>query len=155
MTARELRAPTPSEPRRILVAVDEACASPSLCRNLRAHAGSEPFEVFVVSPTHGVATQWYVDEDAARADATARLRACVACLRRQGIRTCGGLAAPDPVEAIAEALEVFPADRILLVTAPRRPSPWLQRSVIDRARRVFTQPIDHVVVPHAAGKDAT
>ena len=147
MRARELRPTTPIEPRRILVAVDEACTSPSLCRNVRAHADGEPLEVFVISPAHGVATQWYVDEDAALADATGRLRACIECLRSQGIPAEGGLADPDPVQAIADALEVFPADRILIVTAPQRPSSWLRRSVVDRARQAFTQPIEHVVMP--------
>lgn len=134
--------------RRLLVVVDETCTSPSLCANVRPHASGERLEVFVVSPAHGTAaTEWYVDEDAARADATRRLRACIGCLRSQDIETCGELADPDPVRGIAAALRRFRADEILIITAPQRPSTWLQRGVVDRARRTFTQPIEHVVMP--------
>lgn len=133
---------------RVLVVVDGACTAPDLCASVRAATGSRPIEALVIAPAHGsTATQWYVDEDAARADATHRLRVCAACLTRDGIHTRVQLADPDPVAAIADALHDFPADEILLVTAPRRPSTWLHPSVIDRARRSFRQPIEHVVMP--------
>ena len=134
--------------RRVLVVADDACTSPDLCASVRAATGNEPIEVLVIAPAHGSpATQWYVDEDAARADATHRLRACAACLTRDGIHTHVQLADPDPVQAIADALHHFAADEILLVTAPQRPSTWLHQNVIDRARRSFQQPIEHVVMP--------
>ncbi len=141
--------------RRMLVVVDEACTAPSLCAKVRGRAG-DGLEAFVISPAHGtVATQWYMDEDAARADATRRLRACIACLDDEGIPAGGQLADPDPVQAIADALRVFPADGILIVTAPQRPSTWLRRSVVDRARRSFEQPIEHVVMPARSERSGT
>jgi hypothetical protein len=51
------------------------------------------------------------------------------------------------VQAIADALHDFPADEILLITPPPRPSTWLHLNVIDRARRSFQQPIKHIVMP--------
>ena len=135
-------------PRRVLVVVDDACTSPDLCASVRAATRNEPIEALVIAPAHGsAATQWYVDEDAARADATHRLRAFAACLTRDGIHTHVQLADPDPVQAIADALHDFPADEILLITPPQRPSTWLHLNVIDRARRSFQQPIEHVVMP--------
>jgi hypothetical protein len=135
-------------PRRVLVVVDDACTSPDLCASVRAATGNEPIEALVIAPAHcSAATQWYVDEDAARADATHRLHACAACLTRDGIHTRVQVADPDPVQAIADALHDFPADEILIVTAPQRPSTWLHPNVIDRARRSFQQPIEHVVMP--------
>ena len=140
-------APGPG-PRRVLVVIDEACIEPFVCTRVLAAARGEPLETFVISPAHGTAaTEWYVDEDAARAEATRRLRSCVSCLDSQGIRATGGLADPDPVQAIADALQEFAADEILFVAAPQRPSTWLRRSVIERARRTFTQPIEHIVMP--------
>jgi hypothetical protein len=134
--------------RRVLVVVDGACTAPELCARVRAYAGDNPIEALVVAPAHGSAeTQWYVDEEAARADATYRLRACIACLADDGIHAGGRLSDPDPVQAIADALYEFPADEILIVSAPRRPSGWLRQDVIDRARRSFMQPIEHVVMP--------
>lgn len=137
--------------RRVLVVVDDACTAPEACAGVRAHAGGRSFEALVLAPAHGTAaTQWYVDEDAARADATHRLRTCVACLADDGIRVTGDLGDPDPVLAIADALYEFPADEILLVTAPHRPSRWLRPNVIDRARHAFRVPVTHVVMPTAA-----
>ncbi len=137
---------------RVLVVVDEPCPSPTLCASVREQAAREPIEALVIAPSHGsVATQWYTDDDAARADATHRLRSCVSCLAGAGIRAEGRLADPDPVSAIADALHDFPAEEILIVTAPQRPSTWLNTSVIDRARRRFQQPVKHLVVPPTAG----
>jgi hypothetical protein len=142
--------------RRVLVVVDDACTAPEVCASVRAHADGQPIEAVVLAPAHGTtATQWYVDEEAARADATHRLRACVACLTRDGIRVTGDLGDPDPIHAIADALYEFPADEILLVTAPQRPSRWLRPNVIDRARGAFRQPITHVVMPATSERRAT
>jgi hypothetical protein len=129
------------------VVADEACTSSDLCAGVWDHTGSGPIEALVIAPAHGsIATRWYVDEDAARADATQRLRASVACLARGDIRAEGRLADPDPVQAIADALHDFPADEILIVTAPQRPSTWLRPNAIDRVRHSFRQPIEHLVI---------
>jgi GABA permease len=134
--------------RRLLVVVDEPCTSPELCASIRAYAGGRPLEALVIAPAHDLpATQWYVDEEAARADATHRLRACVACLGQDGIRVRGELGDGDPVHAIGDALYEFPADEILLISASQRPSRWLRQNVIDRARDTFPQPVTHVVMP--------
>jgi hypothetical protein len=137
----------PATGHRVLVVIDEPCPSQSLCATLRRRAAREPIEALVIAPGRGsTATQWYVDEDAARADAGKRLRGCISCLAADGIRVKGQLADPDPVNAIADALHDFPADEILLVTAPQRPSTWLRPNVIDRVRRGFYQPVEHIVV---------
>jgi GABA permease len=134
--------------RRVLVVVDDACTAPELCASVRPVVGDQPLDALVLAPAHGTAaTQWYVDQEAARADATHRLRTCIACLARGGIRAGGELGNPDAVQAITDALHEFPAEEILLLTARRRPSRWLRRNVIDRARQTFTQPITHVVMP--------
>jgi hypothetical protein len=132
---------------RLLVVVDQPCAALELCTRVRAYAGTDGLDALVIAPTHdGVATPWYIDEDAARADAVHRLRACVACLSLEGIRACGQLGDPDPVQAIADALHQFPADAILLVSTAQPPG-WPYQRVIDRIRRRFDQPIEHVVMP--------
>ena len=46
-----------------------------------------------------------------------------------------------------DALHDFPADEILIITAPHRPSTWLHQNAVDRARRSFQQPIEHLVIP--------
>ena len=105
---------------RVLVVIDEACPSHELCAAIRRSAARAPLEALVIAPAHGSsATQWYVDEDAARADATHRLRGCVACLTGNGIRTQAHLADPDPVLAISDALHDFAPTRS---TSSPRPS---------------------------------
>jgi hypothetical protein len=145
-TARARRA----RPHRVLVVIDEECPSHELCAAIRRSAAREPVEALVIAPAHGSpATQWYVDEDAARADATHRLRGCVACLTGDGIRSRARLSDPDPVLAIRDALRDFAADEIHLITAPQRPSGWLRPNVVERVRSSFRQPVKHVVVSRA------
>jgi GABA permease len=145
-----------TDARRVLIVIDEPCTSPELCVSVRTYADNRPLEALVIAPAHeSTATQWYVDEDAARADATHRLRGCLACLARDGIRVQGQLADPDPVQAIGDALHEFLADEVLIVTPQQRPSRWLRQNVIDRARQTFRQPITHVVMPGASQRSAT
>ena len=150
------RAEPPREAaRRVLIVVDEPCTSPELCTSVRTYADRRPLDALVIAPAHeSAATQWYVDDDAARAEATYRLRGCIACLGRDGIRADGQLGDRDPVLAIADALHEFPADEILFVTRPQRPSRWLRPNVIERARRTFAQPIKHVAMPRPGRTEA-
>jgi hypothetical protein len=147
---KTFRGPRRARPHRVLVVIDEECPSHALCAAIRRSAAREPVEALVIAPARGSpATQWYVDEDAARADAAHRLRGCVACLTGDGIRTQARLSDPDPVLAIRDALHGFAADEIHLVTAPQRPSGWLRPNVVERVRRSFRQPVKHVVVSPA------
>jgi len=41
----------------------------------------------------------------------------------------------------------FPAHEILIVTAAQRSSTRLRPTVVDRARRSFQQPAEHLVMP--------
>jgi hypothetical protein len=149
-TRKTSQEPRRARPHRVLVVIDEECPSHELCAAIRRSAAREPVEALVIAPAHGSpATQWYVDEDAARADATHRLRGCVACLTGDGIRTQARLSDPDPVLAIRDALHDFAADEIHFITAPERPSGWLRPNVAERVRRSFRQPVKHVVVPPA------
>jgi nucleotide-binding universal stress UspA family protein len=139
--------PTATATRRVLVVVDDTCTAPAVCASVRAFAADDPLEALVIAPGHGAAdAQWYVDEDAARAEATHRLRICLSCLSRDGIRVSGHLGDADPVQAITDALHAFAADEILLVTARDRPSRWLRPSVLERVRRTVTQPVRHVAM---------
>lgn len=145
---------TQSEPtattRRVLVVVDDACTAPDLCTSVRVAAAGRPTEALVVAPAHGTSfAQWYVDEDAARAEATHRLRTCIRCLARDGIRVQGRLGDADPILAIADALHEFDAEEILLVTAARSPSRLFRSGVVAGVRRTFAQPVRVVAMPQA------
>jgi len=145
----------PTDDRRLLLVVDDACTAPELCASVREFAGGTPVEAFVIAPAGGTAsTQWFVDEDAARADATRRLRTCLTCLASEGMSVHGELSDPDPIQGIADALHEFAADEILLVSPPQRPSRWLGRTVVEHARHAFRQPVTHIVMPGRPERDA-
>jgi hypothetical protein len=140
--------------RRLLLVVDDACTAPELCSSVREFARDTPIEAFVIAPASGTpSTQWFVDEDAARADATHRLRTCLTCLASEGMSVGGELSDPDPIQGIADALHEFPADEILIISPPQRPSRWLRPSVIERARHAFRQPITHIVMPGVSARN--
>lgn len=95
----------------VLVVVDE-CTSPELCARVRSNAGSGPTDALVIAPTRDpAATRWYVDEDAARAAATHRLRACVACLRGKGFASRAGSAIPTPCRRSGMRFKASPPTR--------------------------------------------
>ena len=143
LTHRKNRSAT----RRLIVVIDDPCTAPQLCASVRNHTGAGQLEICVVAPAHDLpATQWYVDEEASRADAMHRLRTCMSCLRKSGVRVRAELGDADPVQAIRDALVHFEADEILIVTAPRRPVGWLQPNVIERARKLGL-PLTHIVMP--------
>lgn len=115
--------------RHVLVVLDDACTAQDLCTLSRAFVRDMRIEALVIAPAHGTATtEWLVDEQAARAEAADRLRTCVASLNRDGISASGEVGDPDPLEAMADALYEFPAEEILLVTAPQPPSRWLREN---------------------------
>jgi hypothetical protein len=148
--------PVTTVTRRLLVVVDDACTAPDLCASVRVIAGDRPIEALVVAPAHGGSfAEWYVDEDAARAEATHRLRACVSCLTGDGIRARGQLGDPDPVQAITDALDTFDAEEILLVIGPGGPFRRLHPSVLERVQQTFAQPVSRVAIPQRRSRGAT
>jgi hypothetical protein len=48
-----------------------------------------------------------------------------------------------------DALALFPADEIVLLTPPPESSAWSERDLVDRARATFRQPVVEVTAPRA------
>ena len=72
-------------------------------------------------------------------------------IERAGIRATGAVGESDPQLAIADALQTFPADEILIVTHADAEATWLEKEAFERARESFTQPITHLVVEERNG----
>jgi hypothetical protein len=142
----ERRAGTPTG-RRILVISNETVAGTVLHQAIRFRATNVGGEVLVVAPAlNSRVRHWMSDSDGARAAAEARLEASLKRLKRAGIRATGQIGDGDPLQAIADALSVFPADEIIIATHPEARSHWLARDLVGRARGRFAQPILHIVV---------
>lgn len=140
-------APAAARPRfRLLVVANETAAAAALHETI---AGFDPADtdVLVVAPAlNGRLRHWANDEWAARAFARERLLACLDALEGHGHVANGHVGDADPLLAIEDALAVFPADEILLVTHPPGASNWLERDLVARTIERFGVTVAHLVV---------
>jgi hypothetical protein len=116
--------------RKILVIADEAAGDDGLRETLLAHA--ERTEVILVAPAR---------DDADDDRLTDRLHA----LDVAGVHIAGWVGPADPLAAIADALSIFDADEVLVVTHPAGRSAWLADDLIARACARFGRPVAHLV----------
>jgi GNAT superfamily N-acetyltransferase len=142
----ERKAGTPTG-RRILVISNETVTGTVLHQAIRFRAKNVGGEVLVVAPAlNSRLRHWMSDVDAARHAAEERLDASLKRLKGVGIRATGQIGDGDPLQAIDDALSVFPADEIIIATHPEARSHWLARDLVGRARARFAQPVMHIVV---------
>jgi hypothetical protein len=99
-------------------------------------------EVLVVAPAlNSRLRHWLSDEDAARRRAEEKVVALVDRLGRSGAQVEGRVGDPDPLQAIADALWTFHADRILIAAGPKRPTRPVDE-LVSRAADRFALPTD-------------
>jgi hypothetical protein len=91
------------------------------------------------------------DVDDAIASARRRLERSVEEIKRAGIPVSGAVGDADPELAIQDALQVFPADEIVIATHPDEEATWLEKEAFERAQRTFSQPISHLVIDERDG----
>jgi hypothetical protein len=133
--------------RRILVISNETVTGAVLLQAIRFRAHNVAGEVFVVAPALNSRLRHRMsDVDGARQSADDRLQECLKRLVAAGVRARGEIGDGDPLQAIADALSVFPADEIIIATHPEERSRWLAHDLVGRARERFAPPILHVVV---------
>ena len=133
--------------RRILVISNETVTGVVLHQAIRFRAHNVAGEVLVVAPAlNSRVRHWMSDVDGARRSAEDRLQSCLKRLVAAGIRARGEIGDGDPLQAIADALSVFPADEIIIATHPEERSHWLAHDLVGRARARFAPPILHIVV---------
>jgi hypothetical protein len=132
---------------RVLVVADEGCLGAALCRPLAGRLQGRRAEVLVVAPALVSATHYLdSDVDAAREAAQGRLAETLAALEATGITARGEVGSESPLEAIAEALAVFAADEIVVVTPPPERTNWLEQDVVERAGELYDQPVVHLLI---------
>jgi hypothetical protein len=133
--------------RRILVISNETVTGTVLHEAIRFRARNVGGEVLVVAPAlNSRLRHWMSDLDAARRAAEGRLAISLERLTAAGIHARGQIGDGDPMQAIADALEMFAADEIIIATHPETRSHWLAHDLVFRARARFDQPILHIVV---------
>lgn len=142
---------------KLLVVANHTVPCPALIESVVARTRSERrHEVRVVAPALNTRLRHlFSDVDQATAAAHARLDRTLEYLGAAGIHAAGGVGDSDPFLAIQDELYTFPAQGIIISTLPPGHSNWLERGLIERARRSFTVPIRHIVscddIPNGTG----
>jgi hypothetical protein len=133
--------------RRILVIANETLRGEALRAEIDHRTRGHDAEVRVVCPAlNSKIKHWVSDEDEARQHAQERVDSVIAQLAREGVVAEGTIGDDDPVQAMEDALRLFPANEAIISTHPYGRSNWLERDVISRARERFPLPITHVIV---------
>ena len=77
--------------------------------------------------------------------ARTRLKLVLDRLEVRGLFAAGMVGDPDPFTAIANALQYFRVDDIVISTFPETKSGWMRSDLIERVRRSTGKPVEHVV----------
>ena len=141
---------------RILVVANETVGGRTLLEEIRNRAKRRSVEILVVTPalTRSQLQHWVSDVDEAIAEAERRREESIRAMAAAGLEARGEVGDSDPNVAIEDALTRFPADELIVSTHPPQRSRWLERGVVERARRDIDLPITHVVVDLEAERAA-
>ena len=139
--------PRPADDRqRILVVANQTLGGRALRSEITQHSRGDCELRVVVPALNSKLRHWTNEEDQARANARQRLEALLAELRGEGWAAEGDIGEDDPVQAMEDALRLFPADEVIISTHPAGRSNWLEHKVVQRAQERFDVPVRHVVV---------
>jgi hypothetical protein len=134
---------------RVLVVANETVGGRALLAEIQNRVKNRPSEIFVVVPAMASSRLDHLahDVDGAIAEAQERLAASLRTMEVAGMRARGEVGDHhDPNQAIEDTLRTFPADELIISTHPAERSKWLERGVVERARREVPLPVTHVVV---------
>ena len=136
---------------RVLVLANQTLDSDELLDELRRIGADQEAKYLVVVPANPVdtgaaATHGPRDvSEATQEAATARLETTLTALRSENLDAEGELGDYRPLRALADAVEQFGPDQIVISTLPPESSVWQRFDVVDRARSQFEVPVKHVV----------
>jgi GABA permease len=145
---------------RVLVLANETVEGPELLDELRAIDAEHRATYFVCVPANPIDTGQAMHEgaafvwDATTVAAQRRLDRTLEILRGEGLEADGALGNYRPLRALAEAVESFRPDRLVICTLPEDQSAWLRFDVVERAREQHHLPVTHVVVQPLAAVGA-
>jgi GABA permease len=141
-----------SKAHRVLVMANQTVDSVELLGELRAIGADNAVRYFVVVPaspieTGTAATHGPLDVREATLEAAGeRLRYTLSALRSDNLDADGELGDYRPLRALADAVDSFHPDQIVIATLPPEDSVWHRFDVVDRARTEHSDiPVTHVV----------
>lgn len=133
-------------PTKILAVVSEPASGDALRSAIGADRAEEA-EVLVVAPALNTRARfWLSDPDAAIGRADEVQQETVERMGEQGVDAVGDTGESDPLLAIQDALQTFPADEIVLFTHRDGQVNWLEDGVVDELRTSFDGKVEHLVI---------
>ena len=142
-----------SEPRHVLVLANETVAGRTLLNALRERAAHGPIRVTVICPQNDPRAGFVVYQDSRASAAERRLGRTLDLLHEAGIAARGAVVDPDPLQALRDALHQYRPDEVIISTHPKARSGWLRRNLVERAEKISTVPVEHVVVDLEAARE--
>jgi GABA permease len=146
-----------AKPHRVLVLANETANSAELLDELRRIGADSAVNYYVVVPASPIetgvaATHGPLDvREATEEAAEARLQHTLSTLRSQNLEADGALGDQRPLRALANAVDTFHPDQIVIATLPAEYSVWHRFEVVDRARAEYSDlPVTHVVATPVA-----
>jgi len=141
-----------AKPSRVLVLANETANSNELLSELQGIDAGQTAKYLVVVPdspietgmaaTHGPLDVWEATQQAAQE----RLDHTLATLRSENLDAEGTRGDFRPLRALANAVDTFHPDRIVIATLPPETSVWHRFDVVDRARSDYPDiPVTHIV----------
>lgn len=110
-------------------------------------ADAQDAEVLVVAPALNSRVKFLTaDPDEAIARAEQVQEETVERLDEEGIDAAGDTGESDPLLALQDALQTYPADEIVVCTHAGGDQNWLEEGVVEDARERFGKPVKHLEV---------
>lgn len=132
--------------KKILALVSEPISAEALKSAVGEHE-AEHAEVLVVAPALNSKIKfWTSDTDEAIGRAEAVQEETVERLDEEGIDAAGDTGEADPLLALQDALQTYPADEIVLFTHAGGERNWQEEGVVDQAKSRFDRPVSHLIV---------
>jgi GABA permease len=148
-----------AKPHRVLVLANETANSTELLDELHRIGADSDVSYYVVVPASPVetgvaATHGPLDvAEATQQAAEARLQYTLSALRSENWEADGALGDYRPMRALANGVDTFHPDRIVIATLPAEYSVWHRFEVVDRARAEYSNlPVTHVVATPVAAQ---
>jgi UDP-N-acetyl-D-mannosaminuronic acid transferase (WecB/TagA/CpsF family) len=131
-----------SEKSRLLIAAGAAAPSPkSLPFGVRELIDAAD-EILVVTPSLPTRFEWLASAtDKAREQADERLEAVLGQLDVIGTEAAGATGSDDPIEALADAIQSFGPDHLLIALRAGEQAGWQERGLLDRIQERFAVPM--------------
>lgn len=130
---------------RVLVVADALVPGEKLREAIEERCSGCRAEVFVIAPAlNSVLGHWLDDDRGAQAEASWRLAVEIDELSSLGLDVRGAIGMDDPVQAMLDALRVFNATEVIVVTLDADGSNWLEHEMIERMRSCTELPLTHI-----------